>query len=175
MIALIYFVAIICGANAQNQEFVLNSNWTLSSQHLNITIPNLTLPTSVHTALRSQNHIGDPLYRFSDVNLTWIFENDDWIMTNSFKIDKFSKLNISTTINFVFDAIDTIASVYLNEKFILHANNQFMRYQVDNLNSKLNEDTNLLEVKFSSPTKVASSLAYMYPYSEPQSKLAHVY
>ena len=171
MILLIYFVTILFGiAHAQTHEIDLNLGWTLSSKKLNISIHDLGLPTSVHTALRSQKLIDDPLNRFNDANLSWVFENDDWIMTKNFKIDNLATLIETSKLNFIFDAIDTIASVYLNEKFILHANNQFMRYQVDNLNSKLNEDTNLLEVKFSSPTKVAASLAYLNPYRLPVGK-----
>ena len=157
---------------AETVEFHLNTNWTLSSQNLNITINNVTLPTSVHSVLRKQNLIPDPLYRDNDVKLTWIFENDDWTFTNMFKIDKFSTLNATSKINFIFDSVDTIASIYLNQKFILNTNNQFLKYQVESLNSKLNENVNVLELKFSSATKYAESLAYINPYRLPVGKLA---
>ena len=164
-------VAALCilFVQAQNIQFKLDKNWTLTSRALNIQIHNLDLPVSVHTALLGEKLIGDPLFRFNDLNLTWIFQNDDWVFSNHFRVEKFTTPNDSSKINFIFDSIDTIASVYLNGRFLLSTNNQFMRYQAESLNSQLNGDLNLIELFFSSPTQVASSLAWLYPYREPPS------
>jgi beta-mannosidase len=145
----------------------LSSNWTLSNKNFNITINNLELPISVTTALRRENLIPDPLYRYNDVYLRWIVQDDNWIFSNNFKIENFDSLNDSTTINLIFDTIDTIASVYLNEKFILAGNNQFLKYHAKGLNSKLNTDVNTLVVKFASPINQAKMLASTYPYYVP--------
>ena len=145
----------------------LNSNWTLSNKNFNITINNLKLPISVTTALRKENLIPDPLYRYNDVYLRWIVQDDNWIFTNNFIIENFANLNDSTTINIIFDTIDTIASVYLNEKFILAGNNQFLKYYAKGLNSKLNADLNTLVVRFASPINQAKLLASTYPYYVP--------
>ncbi len=166
-----YLCCISSCIQTQTIEINLNTNWVLSSKNLNININNVNLPTSVHSILRSQNQIPNPLYRYNDANLTWIFENDDWTFTNTFKIDNFLNLNKTSKINFIFDSVDTIASVYLNDKFILNANNQFLKHEIYFLNSILNENENVLVIKFNSPTKVASSLAFLYPYKEPQSNL----
>jgi beta-mannosidase len=165
-----YLCCISTCIQTQTIEINLNTNWVLSSKNLNININNVNLPTSVHSILRSQNLIPDPLYRYNDANLTWIFENDDWTFTNTFKIDNFTNLNKTSKINFIFDSVDTIASVYLNDKFILNTKNEFLKYQVENLNSKLNDNQNVLELKFSSATKYADAMAYLSPYRLPVGK-----
>ena len=172
---LVFYLCCNIYIQGQTTEINLSTNWTLSSKNLNISIQNVTLPTSVHSVLRKQNLIPNPLYRYNDVNLTWIFENDDWTFTNSFKIDNFSVLNKTSRINFIFDSVDTIASIYLNQKFILNVNNQFLRNEVVFLNSILTNDLNILELKFNSPTQVAISLAFVYPYKEPQSNFRFFY
>jgi beta-mannosidase len=145
----------------------LNTEWVLSNQKLNITIVSLELPTSVTSALRRENLIKDPLYRFNDVQLRWIVQDDNWVFTNRFKIVDFKQINESTSIDLVFECIDTIASVYLNDKFILFGQNQFLKYEVKGLNSKLNDDVNVLSIKFASPINQAKLLASTYPYYVP--------
>jgi hypothetical protein len=82
--------------------------------------------------------------------------------------DNFPSLNQTSKINLILKSIDTIASVYLNGKFIAFVNNEFLKYQVESVNKYLLDGDNLLELKFFSAPNQASSLASVYPYYEPQ-------
>ena len=130
------------------------SNWTLINTEHNINIENLTLPISVHTALLNSGLIKDPFYRFNDINLRWIVYDENWVFKNTF----YQSFNESSLINLEFDSIDTIASVYLNGKYMLAVRNQFLKYELPNISSLLNNKMNILEVKFSSPVRQAKYL-----------------
>ena len=132
----------------------LNKNWTLINAQRNITIPNLQLPVSVHTALW-QLQPNDPFYRFNDLDLRWIVNDDNWLFKTEFELDM-KELTNETIISLEFDSIDTIASVFLNRVFILFASNQFLKYELFDIGYRLKE-FNLLEVFFSSPVKQAQN------------------
>ncbi len=156
---------ILIGINAQ-EEIKITNNWSLFNIPNNINISNVTLPMSVTTALRLRNQIDDPLFRFNDVKLRWIVMDDNWIFENKFQIDNNIDLN-NTIISLVFDSIDTIASVYLNEKFVLYASNQFLSYELFDIGSSLIFGTNNLQIRFLSPVKQANYASKIYPYYLP--------
>lgn len=135
----------------------LNKNWSLVNAARNITISDLDLPTSVHTALILSDLIKDPFYRFNDLDFRWIAKEDNWIFKTEFNFD--SARSNSTIASLEFDSIDTIASVYLNDKLVLHASNQFLKYEVFDVTNELQiNGMNYLEVRFSSPINQAKYL-----------------
>ena len=154
--------------NQPAQRINLNSNWTIANQNFKIELSNQTLPTSIHTALRRAGIIEDPLYRYNDISYRPFINDDAWTFSTYFQLDNFPSLNQSSSINLILNSIDTIASVYLNGKFIAYVNNEFLKYQVDSVNKYLLDGYNLLELKFFSPANQASYLANIYPYYEPQ-------
>ena len=141
---------------------LLNHNWTLLNENQSILITNLSLPMSVHTALRRQNLIDDPLFGLNDIKLRWISMDNNWVFENYFASNTSDSI-----INLVFDSIDTIASVYLNNKFVLFASNQFLRYELFNMSAQLNKALNHIQIKFASPIRHAEALAHIYPYRMP--------
>ena len=139
----------------------LNKNWTIINAPRNILLKNLTLPISVHTALLKANLINDPYYRFNDTELRWIINDNDWVFQTYFQLE--TSTNKSSVICLEFDSIDTIASVYLNNKFILSARNQFIKYEIFHVNEYLNYDgDNFLQVKFSSAVQQAKYLGKIF-------------
>ena len=73
------------------------------------------VPGTVHTDLLSQKLIGDPFYSDNELKLTWI-ENQTWIYENVFDYpEKFSR---EFPVYLIFEGIDTVAEIELNDKKI---------------------------------------------------------
>lgn len=154
----LFYLALIALIQLSNgKQLISLDNWSLVNAKQNILIENLTLPMSVHTALLNSGLIKDPFYRFNDIDLRWIVHDENWVLKNTFHHFK-PHFKPSTIINLEFDSIDTIASVYLNGKFILAARNQFLKYELPNIGSFLKNGMNFLEVKFSSSVRQAKYL-----------------
>ena len=163
-----HLLTTLCASSAPPATKVdMSSNWTLVNSHFNISVANLTLPTSVHTALREADLIDDPLYRFNDVNLRWIVDDDGWMFVKQFTLDNFATLNATTSIDLQFSSIDTLGSVYLNGMLVLSAQSQFLAYELPDINSQLKSDANIIEVRFDSPIVQANATAAAYPYAVP--------
>ena len=159
-----WLVVFILGQNWDNgySSEVINftHNWTLVNEEKNITIRNITIPSSVHTILQQAGLINDPLVGFNDAKLRWIVY-DSWSFQLYIPIEDIQNIT-KCLIYLEFGSIDTIATVHLNSKFILFAQNQFIRYKSFDIFDYLNlspNGVNFLEIKFSSPVLYARSLA----------------
>ncbi|MHC4394151.1 MAG: beta-mannosidase [Planctomycetota bacterium] len=91
--------------------------------------------------------------RFSQVS------EKPWIYRKSF--DAPAELLDCDRVDLVFDGLDTIASVWLNDKLIGKTNNMFIRFRFD-VTRYLKEQNNSLLVKFDSATKYAKRLMKRY-------------
>ena len=154
------------GASNRADRIDLNSNWTIYDSNRTFLVQNLTLPFSVHSALLRDNLIGNPYYRFNDVEQRWLTRDLVWTFSNTFFIDDAKLLNTSR-FDFVIDAASSMAKVFLNSKFVVFARNEFLKYDISSINDKLQPGENLLEIEFSSPVQDASILAKIYPYRQP--------
>jgi beta-mannosidase len=158
-------------------DLTSSQKWTLTNSKLNINIENFKIPNSVHSLLHEHRIIDDPLSNYNDVNLKWIANDNNWIFKTEFKLnDKVEELDglkkILRTDNFQanlhLESIDTVSYVYLNDRFVAHTNNQFLKYELNDIDSFLNfNNTNVLEIRFKSPVKHAKELAAIYPYRVP--------
>lgn len=147
------------------KEIDLSSNWQIKNKNSSIQIENLSIPVNVYGALYNSKIIQNPFERFNDLDTRWV-SNDDWIFENNFTINNSFNLKESV-VNLEFDSIDTIASVYLNDHFILAARNEFLKYKIQNVNPKIKNGLNKLRIEFKSPVKYALSLSQNYPYPVP--------
>jgi beta-mannosidase len=141
----------------------LKSNWILSSSN-GLVLKDLTVPLGVHSALMDANITGSVLYGYNDINLRWILY-EDWTFTNYFQITE--DLNEEYVYLLEFLEIDTIASVYLNDRFILFTNNQFIKYKTNDVRDHLVKGANKLEIQIKSPVTYAKTLWELYPYRVP--------
>lgn len=116
---------------ATSRRLDLSSNWRLLNANKSLSIADVTIPTSVTTVLNREKIIDDPLYRYNDEKYRWIVYENDWVFQTSFLL-KSDDLN--SPISLVFNSIDTIASVFVNDKNVLNASNQFVEYEVTLLN-----------------------------------------
>jgi len=109
--------------------------------------------------------IGDPLYRYNDLELRYLSKDDNWVFTKTFRLNSNDVQN-AKSISLTFDSVDTLSSIYLNKKLILNTDNQFLQYRVNDIKPLLEEE-NTLEVKFLSPVVHAKKAHESYPYRMP--------
>ena len=160
---IILFVLVLVRANTEHVNLlVIKNNWSIFNIPEKININNVTIPMSVTTALKLNKLIDEPLFRFNDIKLRWIANDDNWIFENKFQINDFL-LKANAVVYLILESIDSIASVYLNNRFILSASNQFLNYQLRDIGSFLVTGANTLQVKFKSPIKYANYLSLLYP------------
>ncbi|NXB56637.1 MANBA mannosidase, partial [Struthidea cinerea] len=109
------------------------------------------VPGCVHTALLGRGLIQDPYYRFNDVMYRWI-SLDNWTYSRTFKtpfdIRKWQKVNL------VFEGVDTVAQILLNNVTLGRTDNMFNRYSFD-ITSVIQE-VNFVEVRFLSAISYAA-------------------
>lgn len=143
----------------------LKTNWTIyNKENLTLTVRNASLPICVTTALHKSGLIADPLYRYNDIELRWI-ANNDWWFENYFEVD--SLMLNKSNVQLVLDNLDSIANIYINDFFLTNVDNEFLKHKIDNINTKLKLGTNKITILFRSPVKYAALLNATYPYPVP--------
>ncbi len=136
----------------------LNGEWKLRPTgkspkvaELSNTIVNAKVPGTVHTDLMSAGVIPDPFYRDNEPQVQWI-EDVDWEYSREFEL-KADEIAFSA-ISLVFEGIDTVADVYINEKRILHTQNMFVTHRV-RIEKHVHAGSNSLRVVLFSPKAFA--------------------
>ena len=147
----------------------LNSNWKFkladSSFPLEF-VPNQIIksgkwfpakvPGTIHTDLLNNDLIDNPFYSDNELKLNWIAECD-WIYQTEFDFND----NTNKNVNLVFEGLDTICEIYLNDVKLDITDNMFLSYQYD-VKKILKVSNNLLKVIFKSPVKYASKQEEKY-------------
>ncbi|XP_062348968.1 beta-mannosidase isoform X1 [Cinclus cinclus] len=128
----------------------LRGSWQLRSGNGSVSL-RADVPGCVHTALLCRGLIQDPYYRFNDVMYRWI-SLDNWTYSRTFKtpfdIRKWQKVNL------VFEGVDTVAQILLNNVTLGSTDNMFNRYSFD-ITSVIQE-VNSVEVRFLSAISYAA-------------------
>ncbi len=121
------------------------------------------VPGVVHTDLLHNGLIPDPFDRDNEFRLQWIGLTD-WEYQTTFQVD--SAALGHDHVDLVFDGLDTLADVYLNDQAILHADNMFRRWRIP-AKTSLKAGQNTLRIVFHSAiTKMipyVKSLPYVLP------------
>ncbi|MBK7981580.1 MAG: hypothetical protein IPK06_16555 [Ignavibacteriae bacterium] len=149
--------------NKYSNRLYLNTGWKFSLYKSKVNLkdnPNLKIktnklydavvPGTIHTDLLNNNIIDDPFYSDNEKKLKWI-EQCDWIYKTEFNLDK----NTANKYDLVFEGLDTIAEVFLNDKMILSAENMFLNYTVE-VSKHLRNGKNFLNIIFNSPVNFAN-------------------
>ena len=121
------------------------------------------VPGVVHTDLLRNGLIPDPFAGDNEARLQWIGLTD-WEYRTSFAVDA-STLK-RERVELVFDGLDTLADVYLNDKLVLHANNMFRRWRLD-VKAILRPGANALRIEFHSPIVSMLPQVKALPYGLP--------
>ncbi|HVF42675.1 MAG TPA: glycoside hydrolase family 2 protein [Pyrinomonadaceae bacterium] len=105
------------------------------------------VPGSVHTDLLANKLIEDPFYRDNEPKLQWIGKTD-WEYRTAFDVPAATLAR--RHVELVFDGLDTYATVFLNDRAVLEADNMFRTWRVD-AKPNLKAGPNTLRVVFRSP------------------------
>jgi len=129
------------------------------------------VPGCVHTDLLRNGIIKDPFYKTNEHDLQWI-DKIDWEYEAHFDVN--DQLFNASTLELVFDGLDTYADVYVNGNHVLSADNMFRTWKA-NVASMVNAKDNVLLIKFRSPVQEdlpkIEKLGYNLPATNDQSEL----
>jgi beta-mannosidase len=117
-----------------------------------------SVPGTIHTDLLNNKIIDEPFYSDNELHLGWIAECN-WTYETEFNLPK----NYEPTIplRLVFEGIDTVAEIFLNDAKLADVDNMFRSYSFD-VTDKLNPKKNVLSLKFQSPLKAGRELEKKY-------------
>ncbi|CAH1246434.1 MANBA [Branchiostoma lanceolatum] len=156
------FILVILGLSYE-EGIDLNGEWNVENNKGDIKIRG-KVPGCVHTDLMAAGKIGDPYYRFNDVEYRWIAK-ENWTYSREFDVPggmlDFNELLL------LCEGLDTVATIFVNGKFVGQSDNMFKRYMFD-LKSVLKSGRNAIAVNFTSAItyameKNASHTQYMVP------------
>ncbi len=161
---------ICCSVSAQTSYRNLSKeNWTFNKQN-EAKKYKATIPGTVHTDLFQNQLISDPFFGANEKQLQWI-ENENWEYETHFTISKAELKN--QNIDLEFDGLDTYATVYLNGKTVLEANNMFRKWTIPaKLHLKIG--TNNLKVIFHSAVQKGKEEAKKLSYTLPEKERVFV-
>lgn len=151
---------------SQNRQRSLNNEDWKFKQETKENWLSAKIPGTVHADLLANKVIDDPFFGTNEKQLQWI-ENENWNYKTSFFISK-SELKFKN-IELEFKGLDTYATVFLNGKPILEANNMFRTWKIP-VKNNLIEGENSIEIKFKSAVlegkNQAKKLAFTLPGDE---------
>ncbi|XP_019343596.2 beta-mannosidase isoform X2 [Alligator mississippiensis] len=124
--------------------------WQLSNGNGSVSLRG-AVPGCVHTALLRGGLVQDPYYRFNDLAYRWI-SLDNWTYSRTFEtpfdVSKWQKVNL------VFEGVDTVAQILVNNVTVGRTDNMFNRYSFD-ITSVIKK-VNFIEVRFLSAISYAA-------------------
>ena len=109
-----------------------------------------TVPGTVHTDLSNNKLIDDPFYSDNELRLEWICECD-WVYEKEFNLPE--DYTVSSPFRLVFEGIDTIAEIYLNEINLANVDNMFRKYSFG-ITGILKPAKNKLSILFHSALRI---------------------
>ena len=144
------------------KKFELNSNWKFSlakSSWSNEAITNnkiksgdtfdATIPGTIHTDLLNNKLIEDPFYADNELRIKWVSECD-WAYQTQFDFNR----SVSKNYDLVFEGLDTVCEIYLNDVKLGGTDNMFITYKY-NIKDILKSTDNTLKVIIKSPVNYA--------------------
>lgn len=158
-----------------HQKTLLDKGWhfkqatTLSNSTASSFLPCAQFPTVAHIDLLHHKLIPDPYIDTHELDTLWVNDADWTYQTKS--IPSVSPTPTSRAV-LVFDGLDTIVSVYLNEKLILESVNMHISHRVDvtDLLKEHGEKESVLELRFTNAPeygkKEMKRIGYKYKKNE---------
>lgn len=138
-------------------------NWTYNKQN-EVKKHIASIPGTVHTDLFQNGLIPDPFFGTNEKELQWI-ENEVWEYETYFTLSESELKN--ENIDLEFECLDTYASVYLNGKVVLEADNMFRKWIIS-AKSHLKIGNNHLKVVFHSAVQKGKEEAKKLSYTLPE-------
>jgi beta-mannosidase len=144
------------------EKRLLHENWTFKT-NTTVEWKKATVPGVVHLDLLNIGSITEPYFGDNEEKQNWI-EKYDWEYRTFIEIDDNYLKN--KHIELVFEGLDTYASVYLNGKEILVADNMFREWVID-VKPFLKGGQNELMLIFHSPVQYNAEKTFNAPYQLP--------
>ena len=163
-------IIVCCSVSAQTSYRNLSSeNWTFNKQN-ETKKHKATIPGTVHTDLFANQLIPDPFFGANEKQLQWI-ENENWEYETTFSL---SEKEISNeNIELEFEGLDTYATVYINGKIVLEADNMFRKWVILAKNH-LKKGKNHLKIVFQSAVQKGKEEAEKLSYTLPEKERVFV-
>jgi beta-mannosidase len=151
------------GVAQQRHSIDLNSGWQFRQVPTEGTSSDwkpATVPGDVHLDLLANKFIPDPFYRDNESKLQWI-QTADWEYKTTLQVAPQDLKH--EHVELVFEGLDSVADVFVNDHAVLHADNAFREWRVD-AKRVLKPGANSLRVSFPSPDKSAAPIAANDPW-----------
>lgn len=159
-----FLILICCSVSAQTSYRNLSTeNWIFNKQN-EAKKHKATIPGTIHTDLFQNQLIPDPFFGANEKQLQWI-ENENWEYETHFILSESELKN--QNIDLEFEGLDTYATVFLNGKVVLEANNMFRKWTIS-AKSHLKIGTNHLKVVFHSAVQKGKEEAKKLTYTLPE-------
>ena len=138
-----------------NNRFELTQNWKVylhkeRKKHEQFSFPKegvkATVPGTIHTDLLKAGLIPDPFYDMNEKALQWIDWND---YRYECQFDLPSHFDLTRPIYLVFEGLDTITEIFLNQQKLASTKNMFRSYRFK-VNEYLQAEQNKLQIIFKS-------------------------
>ncbi|HCY74622.1 MAG TPA: hypothetical protein DHV28_01755 [Ignavibacteriales bacterium] len=144
-----------------NWHFSLSKNYNSNKESIDNRLKShkefpAKVPGTLHTDLLNNKIIDDPFYSDNELRMDWIPECD-WLYQTKFDF----KGSIKNNIDLVFEGLDTVSEIYLNNIRLGGTDNMFVKYRY-NVKSILKSKGNELKVLFKSPTRYAADEEKIY-------------
>ncbi len=140
----------------------LAGNWTLRARGSASAIP-ARVPGDNVSALLAAGRIPDPYRADNEKQAQWI-GRQDWIYERNFRATQSMLAEQSVFLNC--DGLDTLATIFINDRPVAHSKNMFTRLRVE-VKKSLRPGQNTLRIEFASPERVAIAESKQLPYPVP--------
>lgn len=144
-------------------------NWTFNKQS-EVKKHKAIIPGTVHTDLFQNQLIPDPFFGTNEKELQWI-ENENWEYETHFTLSESELKNLN--IDLEFEGLDTYATIFLNGKVVLEADNMFRKWTIS-VKSHLKIGNNHLKVVFHSAVQKGKEEAKKLSYTLPEKERVFV-
>ena len=116
-------------------------------------------PDRIFGLLLNLHRLEDPFLEFNELKARWVNEKS-WVYRTSFDGPVTPE---GSTIDLVFEGLDTFATVRLNGETILHSDNMFLAHRVNVTKRIKTEGQNTLEVEFDCAQRRAQEIKNEHP------------
>ena len=141
------------------QTLNLTGNWTLCSADGKLKLP-AVVPGDNISALLAAKQIPDPYWADNEIRLQWI-GRADWVYERQFQVSQAQFAEQSIFLNC--DSLDTLATIFINDRRVTHSENMFVRLRVE-VKPFLRVGRNTIRIVIASAEVGAADEARLLPY-----------
>ncbi|KAJ5481149.1 Beta-mannosidase B [Penicillium diatomitis] len=123
---------------------LLSKGWSFRDRENEQWMPVKVVPSVVQQDLIDNKKLEDPFIGFNELKARWVNEKS-WVYRNTFQRPQ---VPADSSIDLVFDGLDTFATVKLDGNVILRSDNMFLGHRVNVTEALQTEGDHVLEIEF---------------------------